>query len=212
MPFTDVYVQTGYEPSKRCTLRYCTSKKGGEFLVQACSQQVWDTPIGMLQSWCLQSKITQKPLGPVGVDVHIDEFAMHQLEESIHFASTRHESKTVFNDVISVTARMQTQETKWNDSYQAFISKSRLWRISTIIDQLAPLIGYPLLLSDYPTQEGSDLPAMRAWISASTSPPGGVFGRKVCTAYGRPPVWSGQSMWHAGRSPNSLRWTSSWTG
>ena len=176
--------------SKRCALRYCTSKKGGEFLVQACSQQVWDTTIGMLESWCLLSKITQKPLGPGGVDVHIDEFAMHQLEESIHFATTRHESKTVLNDVISVTASMQTQETKWNDSHQAFISKSRLWRISTIIDQLEPLIDDPLLLSDYPTQEGSDLPAMRAWISASTSPPGGVFGRNVCSAYGRPPVWS----------------------
>ena len=157
--------------SKRCALRYCTSKKGGEFLVQACSQQVWDTTIGMLESWCLLSKITHKPLGPGGVDVHIDEFAMHQLEESIHFATTRHESKTVLNDVISVTASMQTQETKWNDSHQAFISKSRLWRISTIIDQLEPLIDDPLLLSDYPTQEGSDLPAMRAWISASTSPP-----------------------------------------
>lgn len=176
--------------SKRCVLRYCTSKKGGEFLVQACSQQVWDTTIGMLESWCLLSKITQKPLGSGEVDVHIDEFAMHQLEESIHFATTRHESKTVLNDVISVTASMQTQETKWNDSHQAFISKSRLWRISTIIDQLEPLIDDPLLLSDYPTQEGSDLPAMRAWISASTSPPGGVFGRKVCSAYGRPPVWS----------------------
>ncbi len=94
----------------------------------------------MLESWCLLSKITQKPLGPGGVDVHIDEFAMHQLEESIHFATTRHESKTVLYDVISVTASMQTQETKWNDSYQAFISKSWLWRISTIINQLEPLI------------------------------------------------------------------------
>ena len=176
--------------SKRCALRYCTSKKGGELLVQACSQQVWDTTIGMLESWCLLSKITQKPLGPGGVDVHIDEFALHQLEGSIHFATTRHESKTVLNDVISVTASMQTQETKWNDSHPAFISKSRLWRISTIIDQLEPLIDDPLLLSDYPTQEGIDLPAMRAWIPASTSPPGGVFGRKVCSAYGRPPVWS----------------------
>ena len=152
--------------SKRCALRYCTSKKGGEFLVQACSQQVWDTTIGMLEAWCLLSIITQKPLGSGGVDVHIDEFAMHQLEESIHFATTRHESKTVLNDVISVTASMQTQETKWNDSDQAFISKSRLWRISTIIDQLEPLIDDPLLLSDYRTQKRSDLPAMRAWISA----------------------------------------------
>jgi hypothetical protein len=146
-----------------------------------------------LECWNLgvyYQRITQKPIGPGGVDVHIDEFAMHQLEESIHFATTRHESTTVLNDVISVTASMQTQETKWNDSHQAFISKSRLWRISTIIDQLEPLIDDPLLLSDYPTQEGSDLPAMRAWISASTSPPGGVFGRKVCSAYGRPPVWS----------------------
>ena len=99
-----------------------------------------------------------------GVNVHIDEFAMHQLEESIHFATTRHESKTVLNNVISVTASMQTQETKWSDSDQAFISKSRPWRISTIIDQLELLIDDPLLLSDYPTQEGSDLPAMRAWI------------------------------------------------
>ena len=170
----------------------------------------------MLESCCLLSKITQKLLGPGGVDVRIDEFAMYQLEESTNFATTRHESKTVLNDVISVTASMQTQETKWNDSHQAFISKSRLWRISIIIDQLEPLIDDPLLLSDYPTQEGSDLPAMRAWISASTSPPGGVFGRKVCSAYGRPQVWSAdqsrQSMWHTGTSPNSLRWTSSWTG
>jgi hypothetical protein len=82
------------------------------------------------------AKITQKPLGQGGVDVHIDEFAMHQLEASIHFATTRHGSKTVLNNVISVTASMQTQETKWDDSYQAFISKSRLWQISTIIDQL----------------------------------------------------------------------------
>jgi hypothetical protein len=66
---------------------------------------------------------------------------MYQLEESIHFATIRHESKTVLNDVISVTtASMQTQETKWNNSDQAFISKSRLWRISTIIDQHEPLI------------------------------------------------------------------------
>jgi hypothetical protein len=137
-------------------------------------------------------KITQKPLGPGGVDEHIDEFAMYQLEESIKLVTvtTRHESKTVLNDVISVTVSMQTQETKWNDSNQAFISKSRLWRITTIIDQLEPLIDDPLLLSDYPTQEGSDLPAMRAWISASTSPQGGEFGRKVCSAYGRLPVWS----------------------
>jgi hypothetical protein len=92
-----------------------------------------------LECWNLgvyYQRITQKPLGPGGVDVHIDEFAMHQLEESIHFATTRHESKTVLNNVISVTASMQTQETKWNDSYQVFISKSLLWRISTIIDQL----------------------------------------------------------------------------
>jgi hypothetical protein len=74
-----------------------------------------------LECWNLgvyYQRITQKPLGPGGVDVHIDEFAMHQLEESIHFATTRHESTTVLNDVISVTASMQTQETKWNDSYQ----------------------------------------------------------------------------------------------
>jgi hypothetical protein len=141
-------------------------------------------------AWCLLSKITQKPLGPGGVDAHIDEFAIYQLEESINFATTRHEPKTVLNDVISVTASMQTQETKWNDSDQAFISKSRSCRISTIIDQLDPLIDDPLLLSDYPTQKGSDLPAMGAWISASTSPPGRVFGRKVCSAYGRPQVWS----------------------
>ena len=102
---------------------------------------------------------------------------------------------------ISVTASMQTQETKWNDSDQAFISKSRSWRISTIIDQLEPVIDDPLLLSDYPTQEKSDLPAMRAWISASTSPPGGVL-----DAMSARPT--------AGRLtlPNSLWWTSSWTG
>ncbi len=115
---------------------------------------------------------------------------MYQLEESINFATTRHESKTVLNNVISATASMQTQETKWNDSDQAFISKSLLWRISTIIDQPEPLTNDPLLLSDYPTQEESDLPAMLAWISASASPPGGVFGRKVCSACGRPQVWS----------------------
>ena len=43
------------------------------------------------------------------------------------------------------------------------MSKSRSWRISTI-DQLEPLIDDLLLLSDYPTQEGRDLPAKRAWI------------------------------------------------
>jgi hypothetical protein len=74
----------------------------------------------MLESWCLLSKITQKPLGPGGVNVLIDEFAMYQLEESINFATTRNESKTVLNDVVSVTASMQTRETKWNDSDQAF--------------------------------------------------------------------------------------------
>jgi hypothetical protein len=108
----------------------------------------------MLESWYLLSKITQKSLGPGGVDVHIDESAMYPLEESIIFATTRHESKTVLNDVISVTASMQTQETEWNNSDQGFISKSRSWRISTIIDQFEPLIDNPLLLSDYPTQEG----------------------------------------------------------
>ena len=46
------------------------------------------------------------------------------------------------------------------------------------VDQPEPLIDALHLLSDYPTQEGNDLPAMRAWILASTSPPGGVFGRK----------------------------------
>ncbi len=75
----------------------------------------WDTTIGMLESWCLLSRITLKPLGPGGVDVHIDELAMYQLKEGINFATTRHESTTVLNDVISVTASMQNQETKWND-------------------------------------------------------------------------------------------------
>jgi hypothetical protein len=89
---------------------------------------------------------------------------MYQLEESINSATTIHVSKTVLNDVISVTASMQTQETKWNYSDQTFMSKSRSWQISTIIDQLEQLITDPLLLSDNLTQEGSDLPAMRAWI------------------------------------------------
>ncbi len=153
-------------------------RKEGNSLSKLVHSKFGDTTIGMMESWCLLSKITQKPLGPGGVDVHIDESAMYQLEESINFATTRHESKTVLNDAISVTASMQTQETKWNDSDQAFISKSRSWRISTIIDQLEPVIDDPLLLSDYPTQEKSDLLAMRAWISASTSPPGGVLDAK----------------------------------
>ncbi len=66
----------------------------------------WDTTIGTLESWCLISKITQKPLRQGGVYVRIDEFAMYQLEESINFATTRHESKKVLNNVISVTASM----------------------------------------------------------------------------------------------------------
>jgi hypothetical protein len=32
---------------------------------------------------------SETTLGPGGVSVHIDAFAMHQLEESIHFATTR---------------------------------------------------------------------------------------------------------------------------
>ncbi len=44
-----------------------------------------------------------------------------KLEESSNFATTRHESKAVLHDVISVTASMQTQETEWNDSDQAWI-------------------------------------------------------------------------------------------
>ena len=146
-----------------------------------------------LECWNLgvyYQRITQKPLGPGGVDVHIDESAMYQLEESINFATTRHESKTVLNDVISVTASMQTQETKWNDSKHLSANPGcgEFQPSSTNLSHYN--IDDPLLLSDYPIQEGSDLPAMRAWISASTSPPGGVFGRKVCSAYGRPPVWS----------------------
>jgi hypothetical protein len=46
--------------------------------------------------------------------------AMYQLEESIHFATTRLMSKTVLNDAISFTASMQTNGPKWNDSEQAF--------------------------------------------------------------------------------------------
>uniref|UniRef100_A0A7S0MVI7 Uncharacterized protein n=1 Tax=Cryptomonas curvata TaxID=233186 RepID=A0A7S0MVI7_9CRYP len=50
---------------------------------------------------------------------------MHQLEESIHFATNRHlpspVSKTVLNDdVISCTAGMQTLWTEGNDNYPAF--------------------------------------------------------------------------------------------
>ncbi len=94
-------------------------RKEGNSLSKLGHSKFWDTTIGMLEAWCLLSKITQKPLGPGGVDVHIDEFAMYQLEESINPATTRHESKTVLNNVISVTASMQTQETKWNYSDQA---------------------------------------------------------------------------------------------
>ncbi len=131
----------------------------------------WDTAIGMLEAWCLLSKTTQKPLGPGGVDVSINEFAMYQLEERTNIATTRHESKTVLNDVISVTASMQTQETKWNDSRHLSANPGcgEFQPSSTNLSHCN--IDYPLLLSDYPTQEGSDLPAMRAWISASTSPP-----------------------------------------
>ncbi len=59
-------------------------------------RKVWDTTIGMLEAWCLLSKITQKPLGPGGVSVYIDEFAMYQLEESINFAATRDMSRSRF--------------------------------------------------------------------------------------------------------------------
>jgi hypothetical protein len=51
-------------------------------------------------------------------------------EESIHFATTRHESTTVLNDVISVTASMQTQETQWNDSHQGYHSTETQWNDS----------------------------------------------------------------------------------
>ena len=92
--------------------------------------------------------------------------------ESIHFATTRHESTTVLNDVISVTASMQAQETKWNNSNQALSANPGCGEFQPSSTNLSHCnIDDPLLLSDYPTQEGSDLPAMRAWISASTSPP-----------------------------------------
>jgi hypothetical protein len=127
---------------------------------------------------------------------------MFQLEESIHIATNRPLSKTVLNDdMIFVKAGVQTQGTKWSDGDQAFNNKqvvansthpksrnfhsssarqrAKLWRSTTrSVDQPEPLIYALLLLSDYPTQEGNDLPAMQAWILASTSPPGGVFGRK----------------------------------
>jgi hypothetical protein len=48
---------------------------------------------------------------------------MFQLEESIHFATNRPLSKTVLNDMISVTAGVQTQGTKWSDGDQAFNNK-----------------------------------------------------------------------------------------
>ena len=78
-------------------------RKEGNFLSKLVHSKFWDTTIGMLESWLLLSK-SLILLGP----------------DASNFATTRHESKTVLNDVLSVTASMQTQEIKWNDSNQAF--------------------------------------------------------------------------------------------
>ena len=79
-------------------------RKEGNFLSKLVHSKFWDTTIGMLESWLLLSK-SLILLGP---------------DASISQLPDMSRRRFLINDVLSVTASMQTQEIKWNDSNQAF--------------------------------------------------------------------------------------------
>ena len=121
-------------------------RKEGNFLSKLVHSKFWDTTIGRLESWLLLSK-SLILLGP--------DASISQLPDM----SRRRFITMYFLSQLACRPKKLSGTIATKHS----ISKSRSWRISTI-DQLEPLIDDLLLLSDYPTQEGRDLPAMRAWI------------------------------------------------
>ena len=108
-------------------------RKEGNFLSKLVHSKFWDTTMGMLESWLLLSKSL------------IAGFALLTIvRESIYFLDQKESMYTsmsllcilknasisqlpdmsrrrfLINDVLSVTASMQTQETEWDDSDQVF--------------------------------------------------------------------------------------------
>jgi hypothetical protein len=75
-PGVAVLFKHSYVSSPLCYLRRCVvlSRKEGNSLSKLVHSKFWDTTIGILEAWCLLSKIAKKPLGPDGVDVHIDNY------------------------------------------------------------------------------------------------------------------------------------------
>ena len=106
------------------------SRKEGNFIPKLVPSKYWDTTIAMLIIGFLVFTITNHSETDWKINAWktiifpaLTSAAMYPLEESIHFATNRHLSKTVLNEMISCTAGMQTRWTKWSDNDQAFNNK-----------------------------------------------------------------------------------------
>ena len=128
------------------------SRKEGNFIPKLVTSKHWDTTIGKLIIGMLVLAILShsETDGKVLPCISLKKASITQLPRFLI-------------DVVSVTASMQTIRTKWNDGDQIFDNQHILVVVNSS-RQSDPLIDTLLLLSNYPTQEGNDLPAMRAWI------------------------------------------------
>ena len=109
-------------------------RKEGNFSSKLVHSKFWDTTIGMLESWLLLSKsliagfalLTIVRESIYFLDQEESMYASMSLlcislkNASISQLPDMSRRRFLINDVLSVTASMQTQETEWDDSDQAF--------------------------------------------------------------------------------------------
>ena len=109
-------------------------RKEGNFLSKLVHSKFWDTTIGLLESWLLLSKsliagfalLTIVRESIYFLDQEESMYALMSLlcislkNASISQLPDMSRRRFLINDVLSVTASMQTQETEWDDSDQAF--------------------------------------------------------------------------------------------
>ena len=96
-------------------------RKEGNSLFKLVHSKFWDTTIGMLESWLLLSTSLTNILDQEeSMYASMSLLCISLKNASISQLPDMSRRRFLINDVLSVTASMQTQETKWEDSDQAF--------------------------------------------------------------------------------------------